>query len=78
MGLKRTTGLVLALLFIWILCISLLRENLGVSIRLFNDDYDRGIYAEHGKWLQNGEVPSGTSSVNIRRFRPICLPCPTF
>ena len=57
MGLKRTTGLVLALLFIWILCISLLHENLGVSIRLFNDDYDRGIYAEHGKWLQNGEVP---------------------
>ncbi len=57
MGLKRTTGLVITLLVIWILGVSLLRENLGVSIRLFNDDYDRGIYAEHGKWLQDGEVP---------------------
>ena len=57
MGLKRTTGLVIALLIIWILCISLLRENLGVSIRLFNDDYDRGIYASHGEWYRKGEVP---------------------
>jgi hypothetical protein len=57
MGIRRIISLVFVLLVLWTSGISLLRENLEVSVRLFNDDYDRGIYAEHGKWAVNDQVP---------------------
>lgn len=57
MGSKRTIALAFGLFFFWLLCISILRNNLDLNVRLFNDDYDRSVYALRGEWYLNGQVP---------------------
>ena len=57
MGTKKTLLLILGLLIVWLLGNSLLRDNLGSSIRLFNDDSDWKNYFSDGAYFLKGQVP---------------------
>lgn len=53
----RVTYVGLGLLIFWLLTITILRTNLGTTIRFFTDDYDRFVYFQRGLWLVNHQVP---------------------
>lgn len=57
MGYKKIIVLILGLLIFWLLCNSLLRDNLGTSIRLINDNADWKNYFSDGAYYLNGLVP---------------------
>src|SRR5512140_2167985 len=46
-----------ALLLCWILLATILRDNLGSSVRPFNDYFDRMDYFRRGAWLRMNAVP---------------------
>ena len=45
------------LLFFWLCSSTFLRNNIGSSVRYFNDDVDRLDYFIRGMWLPEGKVP---------------------
>jgi hypothetical protein len=54
---KQVLFLGVGLFVFWLLCISLFRNNLGSTVRYFNDDNDRSDYALRGEWFLLGKVP---------------------
>lgn len=41
----------------WVLYATLLRDNAGLPVRAFVDDYDHSVYAERGSWAPTGRLP---------------------
>jgi hypothetical protein len=54
---RQHAALLTTLAIVWALGISVLQSNCSSNVRLFNDDYDRSIYAMRGAWALNRTVP---------------------
>ena len=54
---KRYWLLGIGLLLLWVCMATILRENLGSNVRLFNDEADRTDYFYRGSWLPLNKVP---------------------
>jgi uncharacterized membrane protein len=57
MGFKKTLLMAMGLFMIWLLCISIPGFNLHSRVRIFNDFFDRSVYALRGEWYLKGQVP---------------------
>ncbi len=60
MSKKQSLFLIAVLLVVWLLFISLLRNNLSSGsryVRWFNDDADRWVYMLRGEWLPSHSLP---------------------
>lgn len=54
---SRTLFLAFGLFLVWIMVTTILRINLGSTVRFFSDDYDRAFYFDRGSWLVNHQIP---------------------